>query len=99
MPQQVREFVEDSQCKEGEAWVCCELKVILPTTSTVATTTKFVPIEFDLPVAPDCGTDSGDRIVGGDVTRIDEFPWIAQLVRTVRMDRKLEEKETVKIDC
>lgn len=50
--------------------VCCEIDP--------AGTTKVFP------TAPVCGSVYGDRIIGGNNTRVDEFPWAALMEYTYR---------------
>jgi hypothetical protein len=58
-----RLFMESSQCdfKDNMTYVCCRME------------SKSL-----LPDFKSCGVSSaGDRIVGGEKTKIDEFPWLA----------------------
>lgn len=73
---QARQFLQRSQCVVGEPWACCKIE-------PVVTATERIPSK-SLPRAPECGTDTGDRIVGGEATRIDEFPWLALLVKRIK---------------
>lgn len=51
--------------------------------------TKFQPASKDpLPKAPYCGLALNDRIAGGDLARIDEFPWVAQILYSLRDSRE-----------
>lgn len=58
-----------------------------PTTAP-ETTTKTLSLRIDIPSAPDCGIDSSNKIHGGEETRIDEFPWLVRLVKSLREDRE-----------
>lgn len=75
-------------------YVCCEIVSSLPQALTTTTTTR-APIQTRptrptqsesrnganlLPVKGKCGIQSlGDRILDGNSTRLDEFPWMALL--------------------
>ncbi|CAO1416410.1 unnamed protein product [Diamesa tonsa] len=69
--------------------VCCEIETT-PTTPTPTTPTPTTPIPTTatplvssyLPTAPVCGSYIEDRIVGGNNTKIDEFPWTALMQYT-----------------
>ena len=37
-----------------------------------------------LPTAPACGTDYSDRIIGGNNTEIEQYPWTALMQYTYR---------------
>ena len=41
-------------------------------------------VENLLPTAPVCGEDIADRIIGGTVTKINEYPWTALMQYTYR---------------
>ena len=102
----MRLYFENSQCKPGEPWICCELPAIPTTTTTPAPTTTLEltttpetttiteptttthSLIIDLPSAPDCGIDSGNKLYGGEETRIDEFPWLVRTVKSLREDRE-----------
>lgn len=57
-----------------QPWVCCATNAQPPTPvdNTPGNGGK-------LPKAPACGIDAPDRIFGGEATKIDEFPWLAQI--------------------
>lgn len=62
---QNKEYLRKMKCKEDvQPWVCCPMPV------------RKSGI---LPKAPACGIETEDRIVGGEETKINEFPWIALL--------------------
>lgn len=89
---QNRKFLKKSQCGyiDRVAFVCCAN--ILETTTKPAPTAApeivpLVPVEEPipewlkklrqkLPLPPNCGLDSHDRILGGSQTEVDEFPWL-----------------------
>ncbi|XP_053667533.1 CLIP domain-containing serine protease B4-like [Anopheles marshallii] len=60
-------FLANSRCGEIDrrTLVCCETADFSDTTIT------------GLPVAPRCGIQLSDRIVGGQITELEEFPWSA----------------------
>lgn len=73
---EIRDFIVRSQCVIGnQPWVCCPQ---LPPPQTSSSSAG------KLPKAPECGIDSPDRIHGGEVTKIDEFPWLVQLLYNKR---------------
>ena len=86
-------FLKSRDCgKVNDVYlVCCEVEpttTSAPTTTT-APTTKTAPTTTTsqgsiLPSAPVCGSYFGDRIVGGENTKIDEFPWSALMQYTYR---------------
>lgn len=63
-----RNFLRKSQCGHDgtNPLVCC------PNTFTVN----------DLPAGQQCGSSVGDKIVGGEIASIDEFPWYELNVST-----------------
>ncbi|XP_055609293.1 CLIP domain-containing serine protease B4-like [Uranotaenia lowii] len=68
MSREERNFLQASRCgqtKEGRNLVCCANPVIEQSN--------------ELPATNECGLDLGDRIVGGQQTDLDEFPWLALL--------------------
>lgn len=75
---QVRDFLRRSQCKfeNGQPWVCCPDSV--PNKINTGSVTSGSG-GSKLPSAPDCGIQAADRIVGGEPTAIDEFPWLVQI--------------------
>lgn len=81
---QVREFLRRSQCKfeNGQPWVCCTDAVAAPPPVPARRPTGLNSTGSGgsrLPSAPDCGIQAADRIVGGEPTAIDEFPWLVQI--------------------
>lgn len=64
-----RKFLRDSQCDyvNGQPAVCC----------TDAPLQTRGAGDNLLPVPGECGSDTSNRIFGGEVTRLDEFPWMA----------------------
>jgi len=79
---QVRDFLRRSQCKfeNHQPWVCCPDSVPPPvlTPSNIGTSSVGSG-GSQLPSVPDCGIQAADRIVGGEPTAIDEFPWLVQI--------------------
>ncbi|VEN51792.1 unnamed protein product [Callosobruchus maculatus] len=78
------DYLRRSQCGfEGTMpMVCCPLDgIIEPVSTTTARTTHAInngPTDSPLlPSIDECGTDTQDRIYGGEVAGIDEFPWMA----------------------
>ena len=78
-----------------EHCVCCDIEptitapanmITIPPpapTTTTASTKKNSP-GLILPSAPVCGSYLGERIFGGNNTKIDEFPWAALMQYTYR---------------
>lgn len=90
IPPEVRLFIKNSQCIPNQSWICCARPPVIPkATTTRPTTTTPAPI-LDLPTAPECGvdTDIRRRILNGEVTRIDEYPWLVLLVKVYTDDRE-----------
>uniref|UniRef100_A0A182VQQ0 Uncharacterized protein n=1 Tax=Anopheles minimus TaxID=112268 RepID=A0A182VQQ0_9DIPT len=84
-----REFVKNSNCgQQGRSvLVCCPLVRKL--------TDRFdAPVE--LPPTSVCGRMLMDRIVGGEATALDAYPWLARLQYQVRLG---EYDTTTDIDC
>lgn len=79
-----RLFLSLSQCgfRDGQPLVCCRDTV----RSTVEPVTEppKVPRSSLLPKPGVCGTDSIDSIYGGEVTNLDEYPWMALLAYSKR---------------
>lgn len=88
--QRVREFLRQSQCGfvGSEPYVCCPSNAPSQATNPPVRPPPTPAITqgsaSKLPKAPDCGVDAGDRIFGGEETKIDEFPWLAQIQYTKR---------------
>jgi hypothetical protein len=63
-------FLRKSQCgfKDNKPYVCCA-------SSSLDNSAKLSL----LPVLTKCGGNPQNRIVGGVRTKIDEFPWLAQI--------------------
>lgn len=82
---QIREFARKSQCGTlyNQPWVCCALQE-----SNDRTTRSPINVQptaqSSLPKAPNCGIDESDKIFGGEITKIDEFPWLVRLEYTKR---------------
>lgn len=80
------EFLKQSQCgfDGNDPRVCCPIQNENPDPSGGADGAKDGNLQFDLsnnPLLPsDCGRDLSQRIVGGERTDIDEFPWMALLI-------------------
>jgi Regulatory CLIP domain of proteinases len=75
---QDRLFLQKSQCKaDVQPWVCCASTT--PASPTPITPSSGLTSNSKLPKAPQCGIDAPDRIFGGEATKIDEFPWLAQI--------------------
>lgn len=69
-----------SKCsvKNSKDFYCCsKIEEKQNVTSLQGVTRVGVPAT--LPGAPTCGSDFQDRIIGGNITQIDEFPWTALL--------------------
>lgn len=89
---QVRDFLRRSQCKfeNGQPWVCCPDSVAAPISNQGNTgSTTAGSGGSKLPSAPDCGIQAADRIVGGEPTSIDEFPWLVQIQYSKREFRNI----------
>lgn len=82
---EARTYLQQNICIFNQPWVCCPRSVPRTTTPITPLASKRNGL---LPVAPACGVESTDKIVGGDITRIDEFPWLVQLVTSLRGDRE-----------
>lgn len=63
-------FVQNSRCGivDNKPLVCC---------AGIIDTSNRGPGKATLPKPPNCGLDLSDRIVGGQPTDLDEFPWTA----------------------
>lgn len=89
---QVRDFLRRSQCKfeNGQPWVCCPDSVAAPISRPGNTgSSSGGSGGSKLPSAPDCGIQAADRIVGGEPTSIDEFPWLVQIQYNKRKFRNI----------
>lgn len=86
---EARNFMQRNQCIENEPWICCPRPVPRLTTTAATRTPRIKVSEELLPRSPACGLDTADKIVGGEVTRIDEFPWLVRLITTLRAEREL----------
>lgn len=85
-------FIEASRCgiKDKKALVCCAKPsgsppagssppVTQPVTSRIDQADSNVDKRSLLPKSPVCGVQYSDRIVGGERTKIDEYPWTARV--------------------
>lgn len=90
-----------SKCgdKNDESFYCCSTVQVK---SNVTKLYEVNRIDGDslatlLPQAPVCGSDFQDRIVGGNVTQIDEFPWSALLFYKLgsEIDRNCKEIQLI----
>ena len=63
--------------------VCCEDELQPTTTTTIGSTVPTSPFSY-LPVAPNCGMFSSERIFGAENAIMNEFPWTALLQYTYR---------------
>ncbi|XP_075147746.1 serine protease ea-like isoform X1 [Haematobia irritans] len=72
---QETEFLQQSLChREGSTvFVCCVLE---------SENRFYVPGENLLPSTRECGKSFDNRIYGGNVTKIDEYPWLALIEYT-----------------
>ncbi|CAD7084979.1 unnamed protein product [Hermetia illucens] len=81
-----RSYLQQSQCgyRGGDVLICCPF--------ATAQTRAPVPNSGDganlLPAPGTCGAGAADRIYGGNVTKIDEFPWMALLEYSKPNNRK-----------
>lgn len=64
--------------------VCCEIDPAGTTSTTTTRTTYVDPVSKVFPTAAGCGSFYGDRIIGGNNTQVDEFPWAALIQYTYR---------------
>ncbi|KXJ72917.1 hypothetical protein RP20_CCG016961 [Aedes albopictus] len=69
---QEREYLKKSECgmNAGARMVCCPLPRSLKARFAAPAT---------LPPVGVCGKDTSDRIVGGEITKPDDFPWLARI--------------------
>lgn len=87
--QKIISFLRQSQCgySGSDPNVCCPNTA--PTTPAPNTGGPVAP-GSKLPKAPACGIDTfGDRIVGGEETKVDEFTWLVQLQYSKRESLQL----------
>jgi len=77
---QIRDFARKSQCGTlyNQPWVCCATQQFNERT-TRPPIPAWPTAQSSLPKAPYCGIDESDKIYGGEVTKIDEYPWLARL--------------------
>uniref|UniRef100_W8BBZ8 CLIP domain-containing serine protease n=1 Tax=Ceratitis capitata TaxID=7213 RepID=W8BBZ8_CERCA len=83
-----RLYLSRSQCgyQNGKVLICCpdRYRDYINVPSTNPTTTKPPPVAPSnlLPQPGQCGNVLANRIYGGNVTKIDEFPWMALIEYT-----------------
>lgn len=71
---QETQFLRNSQCGyERDVLVCC------PPNTTMQNRMSNL-----LPRTPRCGRQLTDRVLGGEETKVDEFPWLALVEYTTR---------------
>ncbi|XP_039492941.1 melanization protease 1 [Drosophila santomea] len=75
---QDRLFLQSSQCgyRNGQVLICCANSRIRNQQPTIRPRTNL------LPMAPNCGDNFEDRVVGGRETGKREFPWMALIEYT-----------------
>ncbi|EDW95637.1 melanization protease 1 [Drosophila yakuba] len=75
---QDRRFLQSSQCgyRNGQVLICCANSRIRNQQPTIRPRTNL------LPMAPNCGDNFEDRVVGGKETGKREFPWMALIEYT-----------------
>ena len=90
-----RTFIKQHQCGqfEGKIYVCCRESSV--GNSKSISTPPTIPLQqfqskSELPKPGECGIDAELRIVGGNVTAVDEYPWMALLQYTKRMNDKIK---------
>lgn len=72
-----REYLRQSRCGDiaggaSKVQVCCPIEVL-----------GNDPISQSnglLPATSLCGLQNDERLIGGNITRIDEYPWLVQLI-------------------
>lgn len=76
-----RLFLSLSQCglRDGQPLVCCRETASPPPTAPPVTQPPPASRNPLLPRPPDCGIDLTDRIYGGNITKVDEYPWMVLL--------------------
>lgn len=79
--QNEREFLRQSQCGYNQQPMVCCPSTRGPTTTSNGNAGGSSNL---LPQPGVCGVDTTNRIIGGEVTLIDEFPWMALLQYTKR---------------
>lgn len=73
-----RDFLRQSQCGyDQQPMVCC-----------ARTTPSRLGNDYLLPKPGECGTDTSNRIIGGEVTHLDEFPWMTLIEYSKPNNRK-----------
>lgn len=84
-PPEYAEYLKKAHCGfEGlDAKVCCPLNTQQTSTRPTQPTQKHVLVSVTSPLLPDtsiCGTDASlNKLLGGDVADLFEFPWMALL--------------------
>lgn len=78
---EVINFLRRSHCGYAgrDPLVCCPSSSSAPKTTQKPTSDPTIARGGSLPRAPACGIDAPDRIFNGEPTKIDEFPWLAQI--------------------
>ncbi|XP_055847600.1 serine protease easter-like isoform X2 [Episyrphus balteatus] len=73
-----RNFLQRSQCgsNNGKVLICCPERQIGPQPSPAPDSTE-TRLRSNLPEPGQCGNVISNRIYGGNVTKIDEYPWMA----------------------
>ncbi|XP_058816659.1 CLIP domain-containing serine protease B4-like [Topomyia yanbarensis] len=71
-------YIQGAQCGnyQNDVLVCCAKSKTGPATSALSVKMGTKTL---LPVAPACGVQYSDRIVGGEQTGITDFPWTARI--------------------
>lgn len=72
-----REFLKSSRCSASGHRFCCAKEMDSTTAPPIPGYMKNL-LKF-LPQPPHCGGDSQDRIFGGSITKINEYPWTVLL--------------------
>ncbi|XP_055847601.1 serine protease easter-like [Episyrphus balteatus] len=78
IPKPDRNFLQRSHCKteNGKVYVCCSDRQIRPPSPGPDIRTR-IGTDTNLPEPGQCGNVRSSRIYGGNITKFDEFPWMA----------------------
>jgi len=87
---QDRLFLSLSQCgfRDGQPLVCCRETATAATQPPPPVTQPPPSQNHLLPKPGECGIDAENRIYGGNVTMIDEYPWMVLLQYSKPQNRK-----------
>ncbi|XP_055847604.1 serine protease easter-like isoform X2 [Episyrphus balteatus] len=77
LPQANINFLRSSQCGAVNGKVCCSDRQMRPSPSISDSIKTRMGTDTNLPEPGQCGNVRSNRMYGGSITKLDEYPWMA----------------------